>query len=208
MKVQFRIASLVFFGVAIVAMTSLAWVGDDCSNALPFSKGSIANNSLKGEALWYEFIAPETGQEGFSVRFPGTELVAKIAVYDACGGTEIASSSGDIVRTGASVTFDAVKGATYMIKISNISGDDANSSFLQHPKILACGDVGTGDCDSANGSIECDDTCTGISCPGCCATVCAADSFCCDTSWDATCASAAVADCVDVPVELQSFIIE
>ncbi len=40
---------------------------------------------------------------------------------------------------------------------------------------------GEGDCCSPNGTAGCDDT-------TCCNIVCAADPFCCDTEWDATCA--------------------
>jgi hypothetical protein len=51
-----------------------------------------------------------------------------------------------------------------------------------------CGDVGTGDCCEANGSPYCDDE-------ACCELVCALDSYCCETEWDATCAEMAQAEC-------------
>jgi hypothetical protein len=55
-----------------------------------------------------------------------------------------------------------------------------------------CEDFG-GDCCLANGTIGCDD-------PGCTATICAADAYCCDTQWDQICADAAVTEptCYDV----------
>jgi hypothetical protein len=208
MNTRWWVGSAVFLGAVVLAMSGGAGVGDDCSSALPFLEGSVANNQLTGETLWYEFVATETRDVGFSVRFPGTDLVARIAVFDACGGTEIVTADGDFLRKGASVVFDAQAGTTYMIRISNISGAEAMTKFTQSPKTRACGDPGTGDCDTANGSPECEDMCTGISCPGCCDTVCALDAFCCDTEWDAICAGSAIAECVDIPVELQSFNVE
>jgi len=208
MKNRWWAVPVVFLGAVVLAMTGGAGIGDDCSNALPFEEGSVTNNQLTGEALWYEYVATETRDIGFSVRFPGTDLVARIAVFDACGGTEIVSADGGFLRTGANVVFDAQAGTTYKIRISNISGADAMTKFTQSPKTRACGDPGTGDCDTNTGSPECDNMCSGISCPSCCETICAADSFCCTTTWDQVCADAALIDCVDVPVELQSFNIE
>ena len=52
----------------------------------------------------------------------------------------------------------------------------------------ACGDPGTGSCLEGNGSTHC------IS-QDCCDTICASDSFCCDTEWDSLCADDALANC-------------
>jgi len=51
----------------------------------------------------------------------------------------------------------------------------------------AC-DNGIGDCCAAHGNAGCDD-------PTCCATVCAADAFCCDVEWDGICANLAAQLC-------------
>ncbi|MHC5026856.1 MAG: hypothetical protein ACYTGR_08885 [Planctomycetota bacterium] len=48
--------------------------------------------------------------------------------------------------------------------------------------------AGGGDCCTANGTPGCDD-------PTCQALICAADPFCCDTSWDQICANAAIDQC-------------
>ncbi len=63
--------------------------------------------------------------------------------------------------------------------------------------IEACLDLpdgcpGDGDCFSNNGTPGCED-------PVCCATICEADPFCCNTSWDGICASAAAdhPDCLE-----------
>ncbi len=47
---------------------------------------------------------------------------------------------------------------------------------------------GAGDCCSANGGLGCNDA-------ACCNTVCAADPFCCEVSWDSVCADEAAALC-------------
>ncbi|MEM7228838.1 MAG: hypothetical protein AAF432_08490 [Planctomycetota bacterium] len=52
-----------------------------------------------------------------------------------------------------------------------------------------CGEPGTGDCFSGNGTPGCEDSV-------CCDMVCTADPFCCETSWDQLCADAAIEDCV------------
>jgi hypothetical protein len=52
---------------------------------------------------------------------------------------------------------------------------------------------GGGDCFGANGSPGCDDV-------ACCESVCAVDAFCCDTTWDTLCVSAAVELCPLPPV--------
>ena len=56
----------------------------------------------------------------------------------------------------------------------------------------SCGDPNAGDCCASNGSPGCDRK-------ECCVAICAADSFCCDTEWDAACAAAAAADPVNCP---------
>jgi hypothetical protein len=52
----------------------------------------------------------------------------------------------------------------------------------------ACGDAGSGDCCVAHGNAACDDL-------SCCQAVCNVDPFCCDTIWDAACASNAQSIC-------------
>ncbi|MHC4140718.1 MAG: hypothetical protein ACYSUF_02165 [Planctomycetota bacterium] len=64
----------------------------------------------------------------------------------------------------------------------------------------ACGAPGTDDCfDLDNPSPYCDDNCDGVPCPGCCATVCALDPYCCETTWDDICNEEAVANCGCTP---------
>ncbi|MCH8344112.1 MAG: hypothetical protein IH983_08990 [Planctomycetes bacterium] len=68
----------------------------------------------------------------------------------------------------------------------------ASKLCVQEP---ACGVAGTGDCSVANGSPFCDDL-------ECCETVCAVDTFCCDTEWDQICADEAAELCACTPADV------
>jgi hypothetical protein len=54
-----------------------------------------------------------------------------------------------------------------------------------------CGTKDAGDCCEANGT-------PGCNAAECCAAICAADAFCCETEWDQICADAANIECGDV----------
>ena len=69
----------------------------------------------------------------------------------------------------------------------NVAWDSACAS--QAMNSCQCGGSDTGDCFSANGTPYCSDG-------TCCDTVCAADPFCCDTTWDNICATSALDDCL------------
>jgi len=62
------------------------------------------------------------------------------------------------------------------------------------PTSQAC--PGEGSCFVSNGTPGCDDE-------ECCLLICAQDPFCCDTSWDGICASAATAQCDVEPCDLE-----
>ncbi|MHC5028842.1 MAG: hypothetical protein ACYTGR_18995, partial [Planctomycetota bacterium] len=68
------------------------------------------------------------------------------------------------------IEWDGVCAATAAVSCSGCGGNPA------------C--PGEGDCCESNGTPGCDDG-------ACCATVCAADAFCCDTTWDSVCAGMA-----------------
>ena len=52
----------------------------------------------------------------------------------------------------------------------------------------SCGDASAGDCGAINNSPGCNDV-------ACCSAVCAADSFCCDETWDSLCVDSAAELC-------------
>jgi len=66
---------------------------------------------------------------------------------------------------------------------------DANCVALANELCIGlCGAAVNGPCGVSNGTPACDDE-------ACCETVCALDAFCCDSSWDATCALLAGFNC-------------
>lgn len=65
-----------------------------------------------------------------------------------------------------------------------------------------CGLPTCGDCFLANGSQYCSDTCNGKDCAGCCQTICAFDSYCCNTDWDAFCVAEAEEFCACEPEQI------
>ncbi|MFQ5489200.1 MAG: hypothetical protein ACE5GE_00650, partial [Phycisphaerae bacterium] len=83
-------------------------------------------------------------------------------------------SCGDALTASAG----AAQGGTYQ-------GDNSDCATANCQAV--CG-PGSGDCCSDNGTPGCED-------PTCCDLVCAADSFCCDTTWDGLCADTAAALC-------------
>ncbi len=67
-----------------------------------------------------------------------------------------------------------------------------DEATLVCPPTTACGQVGSGACDTANGTIACEDL-------ACCQQVCLADEYCCLTEWDEICAGAVPELCTIVP---------
>ncbi len=72
-----------------------------------------------------------------------------------------------------------------------VTWDDACASMAEQacdPIPSVCGDPVAGECFLQHGTPFCDHE-------GCCNTVCGIDPFCCESSWDATCAQEAIENC-------------
>ena len=67
-----------------------------------------------------------------------------------------------------------------------------------------CGLPSCLDCFAAHdaGNPYCNDQCTGKDCAGCCTTICAFDSYCCNTNWDAFCVDEAEEFCSCAPEDI------
>ena len=78
----------------------------------------------------------------------------------------------------------------WVVSIVLSAGFMSATSFARGSGV--CGEPGSGDCQADNGTPGCEDA-------DCCALVCAVDSFCCDSAWDATCAGLAATGCFDGP---------
>ena len=67
--------------------------------------------------------------------------------------------------------------------------DNRDTPAVANPECEACGGPGSGSCFVAHGTPGCDKS-------GCCSTVCGLIPSCCDVTWDATCASGALQQCL------------
>ncbi len=85
----------------------------------------------------------------------------------------------------------ATQGQSYMIRIGGFTvGSQGTGTLALRCDSQPLCDVAAGDCfaTGGNGSPGCDDA-------NCCETTCAADPFCCDVTWDSTCAAEAQGLC-------------
>ncbi|MFQ5414881.1 MAG: hypothetical protein ACE5E6_10530 [Phycisphaerae bacterium] len=140
------------------------------------ANGCPTNNStLIGCADDDEFGGPCAG---FTTFLPDVPVVMGQKYFIRVGGFNGAQGSGTLTLTcdAPAVCGDGTCG----------TGEDCVNCVADCPPPAACG-AGAGDCCSGNGSPGCDQ-------PECCCSVCAGDSFCCDVSWDGTCATEAAAD--------------
>jgi len=122
----------------------------------------------------------------------GSSYDTTIAVFDACGGNELACND-DFCGLQSEASWAAFSGVTYYIRISGFNG--ASGAYMLE---LSCGFGGgsppvagnCGDCDTPDpdGNTGCDnEPCEDI--------VCGIDPFCCNLVWDSICADLAILNC-------------
>ncbi len=145
--------------------------------------------------VWFCYEATCSGTVTASLC--GSDYDTKLAVYNGCTcpptGQPLACSDDDCgAGTFTSrLTFSAVQGQSYLIRIGGFTvGSQGTGTLALRCDVQPLCDVAAGDCFAAggNGSPGCDDA-------SCCDTTCAADPFCCDVTWDATCAAEAQGLC-------------
>jgi hypothetical protein len=162
-----------------------------------------------GPEVIYQFVAPSNGSYTFSLSNLGLEDLDIFVLSPTCGSTSCIASG------NSSATFTGTAGTTYFIAVDGFGGDAGPFTLTPSCPLVGCGN---GTCDAAGGencsNCAADCGCVGGSCTagvctpfsgGCCASkgtpgcenaactacVCAADSFCCNTAWDSSCASRA-----------------
>ena len=145
--------------------------------------------------IWFCYEATCNGT--ITASLCGSDYDTKLAVYDGCTcpptGQPLACSDDDC-GAGAfdsRLTFSAVQGQSYMIRIGGFTvGSQGPGTLALRCDTQPLCDVAAGDCfaTGGNGSPGCDDA-------NCCETTCAADPFCCDVTWDSTCAAEAQGLC-------------
>ncbi|MCB9855807.1 MAG: trypsin-like peptidase domain-containing protein [Phycisphaerales bacterium] len=121
--------------------------GDECFDCIPIGDGTISGTTSDntgagndsscggtGDVIdeWYCYTAPCTGTATASTCNPGTDFDTTLAVYSACGGSEIACND-DAVGSPAAcslsglnrksvVTWSVSSGTTYYVRVSGYNG--------------------------------------------------------------------------------------
>lgn len=120
-----------------------------------------------------------------------TELDTRLAVYRGCEcpttDARLLDCSDDDCAVQSRVTFEAVAGQEYLIRVGAYPGTDGGTGQVS----VSCGFdgcPGTGGCTTNHGGRGCEDE-------SCCNEVCAVDAVCCSIAWDEVCAEEASAFC-------------
>jgi hypothetical protein len=118
-----------------------------------------------------------------------TQVDTKIAVYDGCAcpptDAKLLDCDDDRCSFQSMAAFNAVAGHQYLIRVGSYPGEPGGEGSLT----VSCGPPNNPSCPAAG------DCCSAHARPGacsdelCCETVCLCDPFCCQTEWDADCAS-------------------
>jgi cysteine-rich repeat protein len=143
--------------------------------------------------IWYCYTATCTGTAMASLC--GSDYDTKLAVYSGCDcptSPPLACSDDDcgtgVENVQSRVTFAATAGQSYMVRVGGYLGEQGNVKLTIGCNVDACAN-GTGSCIEAKVAPGCDDA------DDCCTKTCAVDQFCCDVTWDATCAGEASGIC-------------
>jgi cysteine-rich repeat protein len=144
--------------------------------------------------IWYCYTATCTGTA--IVSLCGSDYDTKLAVYAGCDCPTAAplDCSDDDCGTGVEnvqsrVTFTATAGQKFLLRVGGYLGEQGDGRLTIGCNLDACAN-GTGDClvPSPNDAPGCGDA-------TCCGKTCDLDRFCCDVTWDATCAGEAEGVC-------------
>jgi hypothetical protein len=175
--------------------------------------GAVGGGSSCGNdddrATWRRWTSTCTGLVTVSTCTEFAEGQVVLAVFEGCDTNEIACGSNEegldcnLGPFGTSrVQFPAIEGRTYLIRISTegASNDSAGSIAIECQTVCGTGES----CYVAHSTPGCNDA-------NCCASVCAADPYCCTNQWDGLCAARAEstcrsgATCADAPLLSASF---
>jgi hypothetical protein len=144
--------------------------------------------------IWYCYTASCTGTA--AVGLCGSSYDTKLAVYAGCDCPTAAplACSDDDCGTAVSivqsrVTFAATSGQKFLLRVGGYLGHQGDGRLTIGCNVDACAN-GSGDCFVASPT-------EGAGCGDaiCCGKACDLDRFCCDVTWDATCAGEAEGVC-------------
>jgi len=144
--------------------------------------------------VWFCYTATCSGTATFGSC--GSEFDTKLAVYPGCAcpdGSPTACSDDDC-GTGAGnfqsrVEIEVEQGLTYMVRVGGYDQAQGIGLLTIGCNVQSC-QTATHDCfvPSPAGEAGCADS-------ACCTSTCEVDLFCCDVTWDATCAAQAEGVC-------------
>lgn len=186
---------------------------DACANAITVANGTLTFNNLNATTdgpdeagcsffgrtqvesdIWYVYTATCTGPAVVSLC--GSDYDTKLAVYGGnnCPAVNMLGCSDDDCGSGienvqSRVEFNAAIGLEYLIRVGAFEDAEGTGRLTISCNVDACATstntcfalttTGGGGCDNAT----------------CCASVCDLDRFCCDVTWDNTCAGEAEGVC-------------
>jgi len=145
--------------------------------------------------IWYCYTASCTGTA--AVGLCGSSYDTKLAVYGGCDCPTAAplACSDDDCGTAVSivqsrVTFAATSGQEYLLRVGGYLGQQGDGRLTIGCNVDACAN-GSGNCFVASPTDA-----SGCGDATCCGKTCDLDRFCCDVTWDATCAGEAQGVCM------------
>jgi hypothetical protein len=135
--------------------------------------------------IWYNYTATN-GIDPINISLCGSLYDTRVALYDGCGicpgsDANLIQCNDDACGLQSQISgLTLVAGNCYTIRIGGFTTatGTGNLSITYGAPPSPCGNAGHDCC--TTGAPGCDDV-------DCCNAVCAADSFCCDTAWDALC---------------------
>jgi hypothetical protein len=189
---------------------------DDCANAIPLTLGTTPVTNLCATAggpahgscnddgwtvglgldVWYTWTSDFDGVITIEPSVPDGNWETQLAMYEGCDCQALedppyacATSPGnDQTADTATLVAPVTNGTCYIIRLGGtIDGSSGEGTLTLSAAPAVCVD-GVGDCNTAHGGLGCAD-------PTCCVQVCTVDPSCCDTAWDAACASLAAQLC-------------
>lgn len=186
---------------------------DACANAITITNGTLTYNNLTATTdgpddllcsffgrtqvesdIWYVYTATCTGTAVFSLC--GSDYDTKLAVYGGnnCPPVNMLDCSDDDCGTGVEQVqsrseIPVTTGVEYLVRVGAFEDAEGTGRLTIACNVDNCA-TSTNSCfaPTTTGQAGCsDDTC--------CAATCALDRFCCDVTWDNTCAGEAQGVC-------------
>ena len=162
--------------------------------------GTFLSYGTSNKDIWFKFTATDSGYLDLSTCFAGSFDTSMVVYTGTCGALTAIACNGDATADASCQQFhssiqniETTAGQDFFIRIGGYDDAGVVSSGVGQLNLtfeaIAAGCLGSTDgCAVVHAAPGCED-------PTCCASVCAFNAFCCDTTWDADCVLAAVEFC-------------